>query len=156
MFTRPSRLRSIAIYHLHMGGPDADAIEWRALMSPRFEGRLKGRGARFVDSALDADVMVVTGLLLTAALDEVLAEIAGLPTPAVLVAAGDNAINGGQWARLDMPGLDAHPLSHYAEVQITVPGDPPTPQALIAALAAAAELMARPDEKLSSWSEDED
>jgi Ni,Fe-hydrogenase III small subunit len=156
MFTRPARLRSIAIYHLHMGGPDADAVEWRALMSPRFEGRLKGMGARFVDSALDADVMVVTGLLLTASMDDVLAEIAGLPTPSVLVAAGDNAINGGQWARLEMPGLDAHHLQHYAEVQITVPGDPPTPQALIAALAAAAELMARPDEKLSSWSEDED
>jgi Ni,Fe-hydrogenase III small subunit len=139
-----------------MGGPDADAIEWRALMSPRFEGRLKGMGVRFVESALDADVMVVTGLLLSATLDDVLAEIAGLPTPAVLVAAGDNAINGGQWARLEMPGLDAHPLSHYADVQITVPGDPPTPQALIAALAAAAELIARPDEKLSGWTEDED
>ncbi|HET9494365.1 MAG TPA: hypothetical protein VFR15_09055 [Chloroflexia bacterium] len=156
MFTRSATLRSTAIYHLHMGGPDADAIEWRALMSPRFEGRLKGMGMRFVDSALDADVMVVTGLLLSATLDDVLAEVAGLPTPAVLVAAGDNAINGGQWARLEMPGLDAHPLSHYADVQITVPGDPPTPQALIAALAAAAELIARPDEKLRSWTEDED
>lgn len=156
MFTRSATLRSTAIYHLHMGGPDADAIEWRALMSPRFEGRLKGMGMRFVDSALDADVMVVTGLLLSATLDDVLAEVAGLPTPAVLVAAGDNAINGGQWTRLEMPGLDAHPLSHYADVQITVPGDPPTSQALIAALAAAAELIARPDEKLRSWTEDED
>lgn len=156
MFTRSATLRSTAIYHLHMGGPDADAIEWRALMSPRFEGRLKGMGVRFVDSALDADVMVVTGLLLSATLDDVLAEVAGLPTPAVLVAAGDNAINGGHWARLEMPGLDAHPLSHYADVQITVPGDPPTSQALIAALAAAAELIARPDEKLRSWTEDED
>jgi Ni,Fe-hydrogenase III small subunit len=53
-----------------------------------------------------------------------------------------------------MPGLDAHSLSHYADVQITVPGDPPTPQALIAAIAAAAELMARPDEKLGRWNED--
>ena len=155
MFTRPARLRSIAIFHLHMGGPDADAIEWRALMSPRFEGRLKAMGARFVDSALDADVMVVTGLLLISTLDDVLAEVAGLPVPSVLVAAGDNAISGGQWARLEMPGLDPHPLSHYADVQISVPGDPPTPQALIAAVAAAAEVMARPDEKLSGWTEDE-
>ena len=53
-----------------------------------------------------------------------------------------------------MPGLDPHGLSHYAEVQITVPGDPPTPQALLAAIAAAAELMARPDDRLSTWTED--
>jgi Ni,Fe-hydrogenase III small subunit len=137
-----------------MGGPDADALEWRALQSPRFEGRLKSMGVRFVDSALDADVMVVTGLLLAATVDDVLAEIAGLPQPSVLVAAGDNAISGGQWARLDMPGLDPHGLSHYAEVHITVPGDPPTPQALLAAIAAATELMARPDDRLSTWTED--
>jgi len=137
-----------------MGGPDADAIEWRALMSPRFEGRLTSMGVRFVDTALDADVMVVTGLLLSATVDDVLAQIAGLPQPSVLVAAGDNAISGGQWARLEMPGLDPHPLSYYADVQIDVPGDPPTPQALIAALAAAADLMARPDEKLGRWTED--
>src|SRR4051794_22821482 len=114
MFTNSARQRSISVYHLHMGGPDADAIEWQALKAPRYESRLKALGVRFAANAWEADVLVLTGLLLQKALDDVLRELSNLPQPTLLITAGDLAINGGQWARAEMPGLAPYPLSHYA------------------------------------------
>jgi Ni,Fe-hydrogenase III small subunit len=146
-----SRQRSISVYHLHMGGADADAMEWEALKARRYETRLKAMGVRFTESAWEADVAVLTGLLLTGTLDHVLGELSNLPQPTILIAAGDAAINGGQWAKLEMPGLAPYPLSHCADIQISVPGDPPTPQALIAALVVATERIAKPGERLESW-----
>ncbi len=144
---------SLDVYHLHMGGPDNAALEWRALYAPRFAPRLKNMGVTFTESAAEADVVVVTGLLTQRNVDAVLGELESSPAPSVLMAAGDAAINGGAWAKADMPALSPYALSHYADVRISVPGDPPTPQALIAGLVAAAELLSHPVEKLASWEE---
>ncbi len=119
MFTNSARQKSISVYHLHMGGPDSDALEWRALYAPRFEARLKGIGVSFTNTAWEADVLVLTGLLLASNLDDVLYELSNLPQTTVIIAAGDCAINGGQWARLEMHGLAPHPLSHYASWSIS-------------------------------------
>jgi Ni,Fe-hydrogenase III small subunit len=154
MFISSARQKSVAVYHLHMGGPDAAAVELRALRSPRFDARLKTFGVRFVTSAWEADVMLITGMLLERNLDAVLRELASLPQPSIVIAAGDEAIGGGQWSKLEMPALAPYPLSHYADIQITVPGDPPTPQAMIAALAAAAETIVRPSDRIGNWQDD--
>jgi Ni,Fe-hydrogenase III small subunit len=154
MLAISSRQKSVYVYHLHMGGPDVDALEWRSLRSPRFAPRLEQAGITHVYSPAEADVIIITGLLLVRNLDAVLAELARVSSPAVLVAAGDAAINGGPWARLNMPHLALYPIGHYADVQVTVPGDPPTPQALIAALAAASEILSRPGDRLSAWQDD--
>jgi Ni,Fe-hydrogenase III small subunit len=154
MLTNSARQKSISVYHMHMGGPDGDALEWQALKAPRYDTRLKALGVRFAGSTWEADVVVLTGLLLASNLDEILRQLSSLPQPSVLITAGDNAINGGQWAKLEMPGLSPYPLSHYADIQISVPGDPPNPQALLAALAAAAERLVRPGERLSNWQDD--
>lgn len=136
-----------------MGGPDGDALEWQALLSPRFARGLASLGVAHAASAEDADVVVVTGLLTARNLDAVLAELAGMPSPSILVAAGDSAINGGPWQKLKVPGLSRYALSHYADVQISVPGNPPSPQALIAALSAAAERLAQPLLPVGKWQE---
>ncbi len=130
-----ARRKALGVYHLHMGGWNGDALEWEALLSPRFLPRLRKLGVEAVFSPLDADVMLVTGLLTVGNLDAVLAEIARLPEPSVVIAVGDAAIDGGAWARMELPGLNPHPLSHYADVRIAVPGNPPNPQAIFAALA---------------------
>ena len=134
MFANLARRKSIAIYHLHMGGPDGDASACASLLAPRFEVRLRDMGARFVRSAGEADIMLLTGLLLGRNLDSTLREIASLPQPSMIIAVGDGAINGGQWAKLEMPGLSSYPLSHYADIAFRVPGDPPAPQEIIAAI----------------------
>ena len=141
------------VYHLHMGGPDAAAVEWSALRTPRFESRLIHSGVTEVESAAQADVVVVTGLLTSRNLDSVLAELATAPSPSVLVAGGDTVINQRGWSSLKLPGLAPFPLNHYVEVQISVPGNPPTPQALIAALAAASKLLSQPPQPLQPLSE---
>ena len=135
------RGRSLYVYHLHMGGADAAALEWQALRAPRFAQRLDQAGVKWVNSTAEADTVVATGLLTVRNLEAVLAELAGMPSPSVLIAAGDTALNGGIWSRLRMPGVLRHTLSYYADVQISVPGSPPTPQALLAAIAAAAVLL---------------
>ena len=145
MFTDRARRRSISVYHLHLGGADAAALEWRALLAPRFQARLKQLGVCVVGAVQAADVVVVTGLLTARNLDRAMLELEAMPTPSVLVAAGDEAIDGGMWAASDVPGLAPYPLSHYADVSLLVPGSPPTPQALLEALDAAARLVANPN-----------
>ena len=136
-----ARRKSLRVCHLNMGGGNAVASEWEALFSPRFLPRLRKMGVESVASAAEADVLVVSGALTHGNLDAVLAEIARMPQPSLIIAAGDAAIDGGLGARLELPGLAFYPLSYYADVSITVPGSPPTPQALIAALAAAASRV---------------
>ena len=146
--------RSLFVYHLHMGGPDSDALEWRALRSSRFAPRLAQMGVQHVENASEADVVVLTGVLTRRNLDAVLTELARVPSPSAVIAAGDAAINGGQWAKLALPGVSEYPLAHYLDAQVTVPGDPPTPQALIAALAAAAEILLKPRERIAQWADE--
>lgn len=119
-------------------------MEWRALFAPRFQARLKQLGVCMVEAASQADVVVVTGLLTARNLDRAMLELDSMPGRSVLVAVGDAAIDGGILAKSDVPGLAPYPLSHYAEVSLTVPGSPPTPLALLDALAAAARLIANP------------
>lgn len=135
MFANSLRRQVLYVYLLHMGGPDGDALEWQALASSRFLARLRKLGVAQVSSAEEADVVIVTGVLTERNRDAVIEELARMPATSSLVVAGDAAIDGGVWA--DMPGLSEYPLSHYIDVQITVPGSPPTPQALLAALGAA-------------------
>lgn len=151
MFANAARRRSIAVYHLHLGGVDADALEWRALLAPRYAVRLRQLGVRLVAAAAEADVVVVTGLLTLRNLDRVMEEIAAMPSPSVLVAAGDAAIDGGIAARSGLPGLAPYPLGHYADVALTVPGSPPSPLTLLGALSAAARLITNPGESTETW-----
>ena len=130
------------MYHLHLGGADGDALEWRGLLAPRFQARLKQLGVCTVDSAAEADVVVVTGLLTARNLNVAMLELDAMPAPSVLVAVGDAAVDGGIWARSAAPGLTPYPLSHYADVALMVPGSPPSPQALLEALSAASRLVA--------------
>ncbi len=129
---------------MHLGGADAPALEWRALFTPRYQARLKQLGVCLVDAASRGDVVVVTGVLTLRNLDSAMLELDAMPARSVLVAAGDAAIDGGIWARNDAPGLALYPLSHYVEVSLAVPGSPPTPQALLDALATAARLITNP------------
>lgn len=133
--------KSLHIYHLHIGGADADALEWRALLAPKYAQRLRQMGVTHVESAAEADVVVVTGLLTARNVDAVLTELARTPSPSVVVAAGDAANSGGRWAKAKLPGLSRHHLSYYVEVGVSVPGSPPTPQALIAGLVAAGKML---------------
>ncbi len=142
MFAGLARRKSVAVYHLHMGGPDADAEVCASLLAPRFEVRLREMGVRFVQSAAEADILLLTGLLLARNLDPTLRELASLPQPSAIIAVGDAAINGGQWAKLEMPGLSSYPLNHYAEITFRVPGDPPTPQDVITSISECALRVA--------------
>ncbi len=155
MLPNSARQKSLYVYHLQMGGADADALEWRSLEAPRFQVRLQYIGVRFIGSAADADIVVVTGLLTARNLDSVLEQLAAMPSPSALVTAGDAATNGGIWASAELLGLAPYPLSHYADVSLSVLGSPPTPQALLAVLSAAARFVTQPNEQPAAWRDEE-
>jgi Ni,Fe-hydrogenase III small subunit len=154
MFAPAARHRSLFVYALHMGGPDADALEVEDLLSSRYANRLEQLGVTFVPGPERADIVVATGLLTEGNMSAVFEALGRVPSPSVLVAAGDAAVSGSLWSRADLPAVSAHPLSHFAEVTLTVPGDPPTPQALVAAISAAAQSLARPPQPAPTWEED--
>ena len=137
-----------------MGGADADALEWRALLAPRYAVQVRHLGISLVGLAAVADVVVVTGLLTARNLDRVMEELAAMPTPSVLVAAGDAAIDGGVAVRNGLPGLAPYPLAHYADVSLHVPGSPLSPNALLGALRAAVRLITNPGESTETYRDD--
>lgn len=131
MFSRMLRKRSVEIHHLHMGGPDLDAAACRSLLAPKYSVQLRALGVRFVAHASEADILLLTGVLLARNVDAVLKEIASLPQPSCIVAVGDCAAGGGRWAELKMPGLASYPIGHYVDLQYHLPGDPPSPADII-------------------------
>jgi Ni,Fe-hydrogenase III small subunit len=148
MLINSARQRSLHVYHLHMGGADAAALEVQSLLAPRLLARLRQAGFEAATSAAGADIVLVTGLLTLRNVDSVLQSLADMPSPSVLVAVGDSAANGGASEKSGLPGLAVYPLTHYVEVHLSVPGNPPTPQALLAALNEAARLLTNgPDDE---------
>jgi Ni,Fe-hydrogenase III small subunit len=122
------------VAHIHAGGCDACLREWEAAWQEAAD-----RGWQRAPDPAEAAVLVVTGVP-----NELGAESLGLVLtawaadgPGTLLLVGDCAINGGLWAKLGAPGVlagvDCSGLS--AEVRLLrVPGDPPSPAAILAGL----------------------
>ena len=91
-------------------------------------------------SELAANILVVAGTVTKALIPTVEAAYAALAEPKVVVAFGACAITGGPyWDSYSVvPGAD-----HVIPVSIHVPGCPPSPEELAAALTQAIELVAK-------------
>jgi NADH-quinone oxidoreductase subunit B len=85
-----------------------------------------------------ANILVIAGTVTTALIPTVTAAFAGLAEPKVVVAFGACAITGGPyWDSYSVvPGVD-----QVIPVDIHVPGCPPSPEELAAALTRAIELV---------------
>ena len=122
------------IAHIHAGACDACLREWEAAWQ-----EAAGRGWRRTPTLAEAAVLAVTGVP-----NELGAEPLGLVLaawaadgPGTLLLVGDCAITGGLWAKLGAPGVPAGvDCSNLpADLRILrVPGDPPTPVAILAGL----------------------
>ncbi|MDQ6694833.1 MAG: hypothetical protein M3014_10525 [Chloroflexota bacterium] len=150
MFAKFAREKSVALYHMELAGESADGLEVRALKAPRFETRLRHIGLHFTDEITEADVVVATGLLTERSLTCVLDDLGRIPDSATLVAVGDKAVGhgalkaGGIGREITLPGVSFYTLSHYAHVQVSVPGNPPTPQAILAGIETALKQATQP------------
>lgn len=136
--------RSLWIRHVPSGGCNACELEIHALGNAVHD--LERLGLRFVASPRHADVLLVTGPMTRNMREAVERCRAATPEPVWVVAAGDCAVDGGVFQaspaveRANGRGGAAAVL----DVDLLIPGCPPTPAQFLAALAALVEANSPP------------
>ncbi|MGH7024912.1 MAG: NADH-quinone oxidoreductase subunit B family protein [Caulobacteraceae bacterium] len=121
--------RSLAIRQVDAGSCNACELEINALANPYYD--LERFGLRFVASPRHADVLLVTGPV-TLNMKEALERTwLATPSPKWVVAAGACAIGGGLFGG---GYACARGVEAVVPVDLRIPGCPPTPTALLAAL----------------------
>jgi Ni,Fe-hydrogenase III small subunit len=128
---RPFR-RSIHIRHVDAGSDGAVEQEIAALLNPYYD--MHRLGLFFTASPRHADMLLVTGAVTRPMVDPLRATYDAMPDPRIVVAAGTDACSGGIWTGDEVLGGVDRVLS----VDVYIPGDPPTPIALLHGLLLAA------------------
>lgn len=117
---------SLAIRQVDAGSDNACEQELAALSNPFYD--IERFGIHFVASPRHADMLMVTGPVTRNMQDAVMRAYEATPDPKIVVAVGDDAIDGGifkgSYATLD--GVHQVIPVHYQ-----IPGDPPSPTTIL-------------------------
>ncbi len=129
--------RSLHVRHLDAGSCNACDFEMGALSNPIYD--LHRFGIAFVASPRHADMLMVTGVV-TRNLEQALRmTYEAMPEPKLVMACGACACGGATYgATYAVCGSAAD----IVPVDIAVPGCPPRPSSMIAAMCAAADILA--------------
>lgn len=120
---------SIQIRHVDAGSCNGCEIEIGAAFGPVYD--VERYGARLVASPRHADVLLVTGPVTRNMADPLRITYEATPAPKRVIALGDCARNCGVFA--GAYGVQG-PVSDIIPVDIEVPGCPPSPESIVAAL----------------------
>jgi Ni,Fe-hydrogenase III small subunit len=126
---RRSRAESLAIRHVDAGSCNACEHELAATAGPHYD--LARFGLDIVASPRHADVLLVTGPVTTRMETALRRAYEAMPEPRLVAALGDCALGCGVLA--DAAEL-APPLEQLLEVDIRIPGCPPSPERIAAAI----------------------
>jgi membrane-bound hydrogenase subunit mbhJ len=126
---RPDRGRSLAIRHVDCGSCNGCEHELILASSPYTD--LQRYGIGIVASPRHADVLLVTGPVTTRMRGPLLTAYAAMPEPRRVVALGDCAVGTGL---LGSPDAIVGPVEAVLPVDARIPGCPPSPDAIAAAL----------------------
>lgn len=122
---------SLAIRAVTAGSTNACEQELTALGNPFYD--VERFGIHFVASPRHADMLMITGPVSRNMREALLRTYEAVPAPKIVVAVGDDAIDGGifkgSYAVLD--GAHAVVPVHYR-----IPGDPPSPETILRSLLA--------------------
>lgn len=124
---------SLGIRHLVCGSCNACEHEMNALAGPDYD--ITSRGWEIVASPRHADIVTVSGPMTEPMRQPAHDTLDAVARPRIVVAIGDCAVGTGAWSR---NGSGAGTELHAA---IDVPGCPPSPEAIIEGIAAAAEML---------------
>ncbi len=117
---------SLAIREVDTGSDNSCEQELTALSNPYYD--VERFGIHFVASPRHADMLMVTGAVSRNMSDALVKTYEAIPDPKIVVAVGDDAIDGGMfkgsYAVLD--GVDK-----IIPVDFTIPGDPPSPKTIL-------------------------
>jgi Ni,Fe-hydrogenase III small subunit len=131
-FTPPRCLRGSAqVRHVDAGSCNGCEIELGAAFGPVYDA--ERFGARLVASPRHADVVAVTGVVTQNMAEPLVNTIEATPNPRVIVSIGDCTRGCGLFAG---SYAVAGSVDDFAQVDVHVPGCPPAPEAIIAALRA--------------------
>lgn len=120
---------SVQIRHVDAGSCNGCEMEINSAFSPVYDA--ERYGARLVASPRHADVLLVTGPVTRNMADPLRRTFEAMPAPKMVVALGDCSRDCGVFA-----GGHAvvGPVSQVVPVDVEVPGCPPAPEAIVAAL----------------------
>jgi Ni,Fe-hydrogenase III small subunit len=120
---------SAQVRHVDCGSCNGCEVEVGAVFGPVYDA--DRYGARLVASPRHADVLLVTGVVTRNMLEPLRRTVEATPNPRVVVAVGDCALTGGVFA--DGYGV-LGAVDDVVPVDLGVPGCPPDPDAIVAAL----------------------
>ena len=126
---RPGRGRSLAVRHVDAGSCNGCEHELTLTASPHYDLARFGFGV--VASPRHADVLLVTGTVTTRMREPLLAAYHAMPEPRRVVALGDCALGCGVLA---LASELAGPVEAILPVDARIPGCPPSPETIAAAL----------------------
>lgn len=125
-----TRLRgSLQLRHVDTGSCNGCEVEIASAFAPTYDAARFG--ARLVASPRHADGVLVTGVVTRNMAGALVRTLDALARPAVVVACGDCAVNGGIFR--DAYGV-AGTLDTFVDVDVSIPGCPPHPEAITQAL----------------------
>ena len=120
---------SVQVRHVDAGSCNGCEIEIGNAFGPVYDA--ERYGARLVASPRHADVALVTGPVTRNMAEPLRRTVAAMPQPRLVVAVGDCALNCGEFA--GGYGVEG-PVADVVPVDLQVPGCPPKPDAIVAAL----------------------
>ena len=131
-FEPPRALRgSVQVRHVDAGSCNGCEIELGAAMGPVYDA--ERFGARLVASPRHADLIAVTGVVTRNMALPLVNTVNATPNPRVVVSIGDCTRGCGLFAG---SYAVAGSVDDFVEVDVHVPGCPPAPEAIVAALRA--------------------
>jgi Ni,Fe-hydrogenase III small subunit len=120
---------SLQIRHVDAGSCNACEIEIGGAFGPVYDA--EQYGARLVASPRHADALLVTGVVTRNMAIPLRNTVAAAPQPRVVIACGDCALNRGAFAgAYGVVGA----VGDVVPVDVEIPGCPPTPAEIVAAL----------------------
>ncbi|MBE6962437.1 MAG: NADH-quinone oxidoreductase subunit B [Ruminococcaceae bacterium] len=132
-----SMSKSPWIFHINAGSCNGCDIELVSVLTPRYDA--ERLGFRLTGTPRQADIVVVSGPITLQTRDRLVRTLAQVPEPFCVVSLGSCPRSGnvfkGSYA------IDG-PLEKYVHVDVSVGGCTPKPEAVVAALAKAAEILA--------------
>jgi Ni,Fe-hydrogenase III small subunit len=131
---------SLAIREVDAGSTNACELELTALSNVYYD--LERFGVHFVASPRHADMLMVTGPVSRNMQEALLRSYQATPEPRLVVAVGDDAINGGIF-KGSYGVLDG--VSKVIPVDLNIPGDPPSPKVIISTLLRFLEQLDKSD-----------
>ena len=124
--------RALCLRHVDAGSCNGCELEIHALNNPYYN--LEGAGIRFVASPRHADVLLVTGPVSVNMEEALRRTYDATPDPKLVVAVGDCGACGGIFGE---SYASRGSVSKVIPVDVTVPGCPPSPLAILRGLLAA-------------------